>query len=146
MTEAKEHSVSIHADKDGSFRRQTSAFRNTISKDGPHQPEAGRYSKSGSCSSHHRGPSCSQHSAILSVLYVALICPWACRTLHTRALKGLQDIIDVAVLDYELTPKGWTFDRRTPEATGDPVFGAQYIREIYHKVDPSYDLRYTCVA
>lgn len=63
--------------------------------------------------------------------------------MHVRSLKGLESIIDVAILDYELTPRGWTFDTRTKEATGDPVYGAEGIRDIYHKHDPEYDLRYT---
>ncbi|PWZ00757.1 hypothetical protein BCV70DRAFT_100570 [Testicularia cyperi] len=115
-----EHSVSVHADKDGNFRRQVSSFRNTISQHGPHQPEAGRY-----------------------ILYVALICPWACRTLHVRALKQLESIIDVAVVDYELTSNGWTFNTRTPEGTGDPVYNSSNTKELYLRADPDYTARYT---
>lgn len=117
---AKDHSVTQHAGSDGQFRRQESTFRSTIAPGTEHPPEKGRY-----------------------ILYVALICPWACRTLHVRALKQLEDIIDVAVLDWQLTEKGWTFNRRTKEATGDPVLGKQLIREIYHHDDPDYSLRYT---
>lgn len=115
-----EHSVSVHADKDGNFRRQVSSFRNTISKDGPHQPEKGRY-----------------------ILYCALICPWACRTLHTRALKQLEDIIDVAIVHYSLTPNGWPFTRTDEFETGDPLYGFENTKQLYLKADPEYTARYT---
>ena len=36
----------------------------------------------------------------------------------------------IEILDYELTPKGWSFSQRTKEATGDPVYGKEYIRDI----------------
>jgi putative glutathione S-transferase len=63
------------ADEKGRFVRQVSSFRNWITADGSPGPtgeggfkaEAGRYR-----------------------LYVALICPWASRTLIGRALKGLE--------------------------------------------------------
>jgi hypothetical protein len=51
-----------------------------------------------------------------------------------RELKGLQAIVDLAILDWEFTPDGWTFDKRVPEATGDPVYGAKLLKEIYFKV------------
>ena len=68
------------ADEKGRFVRQTSTFRNWVTADGSAGPtgtggfkaEAGRYR-----------------------LYVALICPWACRTLITRSLKGLEAAIPV---------------------------------------------------
>jgi putative glutathione S-transferase len=115
-----EHSVSVHAGQDGQFRRQVSAFRNTISPGGPHEPERGRY-----------------------ILYCALICPWACRTLHTRALKQLEDIIDVAIVHYELTPNGWSFARVDEVETGDPVHGFENTKQLYLKADPEYTARYT---
>ncbi|EST07497.1 Glutathione S-transferase, N-terminal [Kalmanozyma brasiliensis GHG001] len=115
-----EHSVAIHAGKDGNFRRQVSSFRNTISKVGPHQPEKGRY-----------------------ILYCALICPWASRTLHVRALKQLEDIIDVAVVHYTLTPNGWPFEITDKAETGDPLYGCENTKELYLKADPNYSARYT---
>ncbi|UZJ55981.1 hypothetical protein CBS101457_005301 [Exobasidium rhododendri] len=117
---AKDHSTTKHSDTDGSFRRQGSTFRSFITKNGEFPPEKGRY-----------------------VLYIALICPWATRAAFVRALKGLEDIIEIAITDYELTPKGWSFSKRTKEATGDPVYGKEYIREVYHVDDPDYSLRYT---
>jgi len=66
------HNIDQHkqADADGRFRRQDAQFRSQISKDGPFPPEKDRY-----------------------ILYCALICPWACRTLIVRSLKGLDDVI-----------------------------------------------------
>ena len=115
-----EHSVTVHAGEDGSFRRQVSSFRNTISKDGPHQPEKGRY-----------------------IIYCALICPWACRTLHTRALKQLEDIVDVAIAHYSLTPEGWPFTVTDSIETGDPVHNSANTKELYLEADPNYTARYT---
>ena len=81
-------------DKQGRFIRQTSSFRHWVTADGSagitgdagFKAEAGRYH-----------------------LYVAYICPWACRTLMVRALKGLQDIISVSVVNPKLTDQGWQF-------------------------------------
>ena len=58
------------ADADGGFRRQDAQFRSKISNDGPFPPEKGHY-----------------------LLYCSLICPWACRTLIVRSLKGLENVI-----------------------------------------------------
>jgi len=71
-------------DSEGGFVREASVFRNWITPDGSPGPtaeggfkaEAGRYH-----------------------LYVAMICPWASRTLMARKLKGLEDVISVTVLD-----------------------------------------------
>ena len=41
------------------------------------------------------------------VLYISLVCPWAQRAKLVRTLKGLRDIIQLVVLDYELFPEGW---------------------------------------
>jgi len=107
-------------DKDGHFKRPDSSFRNTIAPNSPFPPEKGRY-----------------------IIYASLGCPWANRTLLVRELKGLQDIVDLAICDWEFTPDGWTFDKREPEATGDPVYGSKLLKEIYLKVEPNYQWRFT---
>lgn len=115
------------ADAQGRFVRQTSSFRNWITPDGAAGPtgeggfkaEAGRYR-----------------------LYVAYICPWACRTLMARALKGLQDIVPVTVVNPRLSDQGWQFGGYEG-AEEDPIFGARYLHEIYTKADPIYTGRAT---
>ena len=110
-------------DEKGGFVRQTSTFRNWITPDGSPGPtgtvgfkaEAGRYH-----------------------LYVALICPWASRTLMARKIKGLEDVISLSIVEPELTDQGWRF------ASGaDPVNGATYMHEIYTKADPQVNGRAT---
>ena len=114
-------------DEKGGFVRQISGFRNWVTPDGSAGPageggfkaEAGRYH-----------------------LYAALICPWACRTLIGRALKGLEDVIGVSVVEPQLTKEGWAFGDY-PGATRDAVNGATYMHEIYTKADPAYTGRAT---
>lgn len=75
------------ASDDGSFKRQVSKFQEVISPDHPvFKPAKGRY-----------------------WLYVSLACPWAHRTLITRALKGLVSVIGVSVVHWHLDSKGWRF-------------------------------------
>src|SRR5690606_22611256 len=100
--------------------RQVSEFRNWVTPDGRPGPtgeggfeaEAGRYR-----------------------LYVALICPWASRTLIARRLKGLEDMIPVTVLNPTLTDQGWQFGGY-PGADEDPLYGSKYIHELYTRADP----------
>lgn len=115
------------ADEKGRFVRQTSSFRNWITPDGSAGPtgdggfkaEAGRYR-----------------------LYVALICPWASRTLIGRVLKGLEYLIPVTVVNPVLTDEGWAFGGY-PGAHQDPLFGASYMHEIYTRADPHVSGRAT---
>ena len=114
-------------DGEGRFLRQTSSFRNWITPDGRPGPtggggfraEAGRYR-----------------------LYVALICPWASRTLMARVLKRLEGLIAVTVLEPFLADEGWAFGD-FPGADRDPLFGAGHLHEIYTRADPAYTGRAT---
>ncbi|MEM7709541.1 MAG: glutathione S-transferase C-terminal domain-containing protein [Pseudomonadota bacterium] len=114
-------------DGEGRFIRQTSAFRNWITADGRPGPtgeggfpaEAGRYR-----------------------LFVALICPWASRTLIARALKRLEGLIDVTVLEPFLANEGWGFGD-FPGAERDPLHGADRIHEYYTRADARYTGRAT---
>ena len=114
-------------DEKGGFVRQTSSFRNWVTPDGRAGPtgeagfkaEAGRYH-----------------------LYVALICPWASRTLIGRKLKGLEDVISVSIVEPALSKQGWRFGDY-PGASDDPVNDATYMHEIYTKADPLFTGRAT---
>lgn len=115
------------ADADGRFVRQISGFRNWITPDGSAGPtgtagfkaEAGRYR-----------------------LYVAFICPWASRTLIARKLKGLEGIIPVTVVNPVLEDQGWQFGGYDG-ADQDPLFGAEFLHQIYTRADPHYSGRAT---
>ncbi|MGR3709301.1 MAG: glutathione S-transferase family protein [Alterinioella nitratireducens] len=113
---------------DGAFKRQESQFRNWVTADGSAGPsgEGGFKAESGR---YH--------------LYVSHACPWANRTMIFRALKGLNDHIGVSVVHPDMLGEGWTFDEDFPGATGDDLFGARYLREVYLKADPDVTTRVT---
>jgi len=104
-------------DQKGGFVRQDSQFRDFVSPsgEGGFKAEAGRYH-----------------------LYVALICPWASRTLAARKLKGLEEAISVSVAEPELGAQGWRFSDGA-----DPVNGARYMHGIYTLADPRHTGRAT---
>jgi putative glutathione S-transferase len=105
-------------DAKGAFQRPETRFRHQVSSDGstPFAAEAGRYH-----------------------LYVSYACPWAHRTLIVRALRGLEDVIGVTVVDPKMGDDGWVFPKGEP----DPVLGATMLREVYVKADPHYSGRVT---
>lgn len=115
------------ADDDGRFVRQTSSFRHWITPDGSAGPtgEAGFKAEKGR---YH--------------LYVAYICPWASRTLMVLALKGLQDMISVSVVNPALTDQGWKFGD-FDGADDDTLNGATYMHELYTKAAPDFTGRAT---
>jgi glutathionyl-hydroquinone reductase len=113
-------------DDEGGFVRDESSFRNWITPDGSPGPggvggfkaEPGRYH-----------------------LYVALICPWACRTLMLRKLKGLEEVISVTVVDPRITDKVWKFgttDDAFPGVEADPLYGYEYIYQLYQHAKADY--------
>lgn len=114
-------------DAKGGFVRQVSGFRSFVTPDGAPGPtgeggfpaEAGRYH-----------------------LYVALICPWASRTLIARKLKGLEDAISVGVVEPALTEEGWRFGDY-PGADRDTLNGATFLHELYSRADAHYTGRAT---
>ena len=113
-------------DDEGGFVREQSRFRNWITPDGTPGPTG----EGGFVAEHGR-----YH------LYVALICPWASRTLMARKLKGLEDVISVTVLDPRLTEKVWRFgDTRStlPGAQPDPLYNAEYLYQIYLHAKSNY--------
>lgn len=115
------------SDDKGAFVRQISGFRHWVTPDGAPGPtgdggfkaQAGRYH-----------------------LYVALICPWASRTLIARRLKGLEEVVSVSVVEPALTDEGWRFGDY-PGSSPDPLHDARYMHELYTRADPVYTGRAT---
>lgn len=107
---------------DGSFQRQEDAFDEWVTADGSsgYPAEPGRYH-----------------------LYVSLACPWACRIVILRKLKGLEDLIGMTVVDpVRDESAGWHFSSG-PGHTPDPVNNFAYLREAYLATDPNYQGRVT---
>lgn len=106
----------------GAFQRPDSVFRNWVTADGSAGPsgtggfkaEKGRYH-----------------------LYVTHNCPWAYRTVLFRKLKGLEDVISIAIAGSDRKDEGWTF---TPEpgTVADEVNGVFRLHEVYTKANPRY--------
>jgi putative glutathione S-transferase len=100
--------------REGEYLRPSSQFRNFISNsdESLYLPAAGRYR-----------------------LYVGMGCPWAHRTLVTRVLKGLEEVISVATV-YPSSNEGiWIFD--------NPEEGCHTLPELYQLAQPGYRGRCT---
>ncbi|MBC8212662.1 MAG: glutathione S-transferase family protein [Gammaproteobacteria bacterium] len=109
-------------DEDGRFIRQDSQFRNWITPDG----SAGITGKAGFKAESER-----YH------LYVALICPWACRTLMARKIKKLEALISVSVVEPYLQDECWSFGAY-PGADIEPLYGFKYAHQLYTRADGNY--------
>ncbi|KAF4869439.1 Glutathione S-transferase omega-like 2 [Colletotrichum siamense] len=113
--------------KGGGFERTEAQFRNFISKDSNSKfpAEKGRYA-----------------------LYVSPGCPWCHRAMIVRALKRLEDYVDLYIADMGMGKEGWHFTD-SPEAAKygvlpeDPVYGFKTIKELYLKASPGYEGRVT---
>jgi putative glutathione S-transferase len=75
-------------------------------------------------------------------LYVSLACPWAHRTLIVRKLKKLEGVISTSIVHHYMGKDGWTFVAEDG-ATGDTLYGLEFLRQIYTKADPAYTGRVT---
>ena len=102
---------------DGEFIRHQTSFREQVRADGSTEfkPAVGRYH-----------------------LYVSYACPWAHRTLITRKLKGLEDIISFDVVNPLLPRAGWSFETSFPGSTGDTVNGLPILRDVYLTSNPQF--------
>lgn len=111
----------------GRFVRSDAQFRNWITADGGAGPsgvegfraEAGRYH-----------------------LYVSLACPWANRVLIMRALKGLERLISVSIVNPYMGNQGWTFEPG-PGVVPDLVGQVDCLYEVYLRAQPGYSGRVT---
>ena len=112
----------------GAFERQAAQFRNWVTPDGAPGPsgEGGFAAESGR---YH--------------LFVSHACPWANRTMIFRALKGLEAHIEVSVVHPDMLSDGWTFDTAFEGATGDRLFGSEFMRDIYLRAKPDVTTRVT---
>lgn len=100
----------------GTFVRKSSEFRDHVRIEGPFQPDLNRYH-----------------------LYVSHACPWAHRTLLTRALLGLEDAISVDVVDWRMQGDGsWVFNPDEPGATADRVLGGDSLEYVYWTAHPDW--------
>lgn len=97
----------------GEFVRTESAFRNWVTADGSsgYLAEPGRYH-----------------------LYVSLACPWAHRTLIARALKKLEKIVPLSIVEPVMSAQGWAFSASLP----DRVNRFTHLHQLYTASLPDY--------
>ena len=100
--------------KTGAYVRPESQLRNFVNSqpDNIYQPAANRYR-----------------------LYVGMGCPWAHRTLVTRALKGLEDAIAISIVYPDSDGGVWTLS--------EPELGCNTVPELYQRSQPGYQGRST---
>lgn len=114
-------------DDNGGFVRQTSSFRHWVTPNGDAGPtgeggfkaETGRYH-----------------------LYVALICPWASRTLIARKLKKLEQVVSVSVVEPFLAEQGWRFGDYEG-SDRDSLNGVTWLHELYTRAAADFTGRAT---
>jgi putative glutathione S-transferase len=107
--------------KNGAFHREPTRFRDWITPDGGNGPdgqrghpaEAGRYQ-----------------------LFVSYLCPWASRTLAMRNLKGLQNVMSVAIAGPVIGEYGWEY--ASPVNAGDRVGPISFQHQLYTASDSDY--------
>ncbi len=115
------------ARSDGQFVRGVSGLRNWVTPDGAPGP-TGRGGFKAEPGRYH--------------LYVSLACPWAHRTLIMRALKGLDSMIGLSVVNWLMREDGWTFAPGRG-VVAVPIHGAKFLRDIYRASEPQFTGRVT---
>jgi glutathionyl-hydroquinone reductase len=128
-------------DEGGGFVRQSSQFKNWITRDGAPGPAGQGPGPAG------QGPGPAGEGGFPAQagryhLYVALTCPWASRTLLARKIKKLDHVISVSIVEPFLTDQGWRFGNY-PGADQDRLNGATWLHEIYTRADAAYTGRAT---
>ena len=111
----------------GKYVRKEAAFRNWITANGAAGP-TGRGGFKAAAGRYH--------------LYVSLACPWAHRSLIFRALKGLEEMISVSVVNSFMGDEGWTFEPGEG-VVADSVNHKTRVHEIYTAAMPDYTGRVT---
>ncbi|AJA09529.1 Glutathionyl-hydroquinone reductase [Sphingopyxis fribergensis] len=99
---------------DGTFRRSESLFRDSVTR------VSGRFAAADD--RYH--------------LYVSLACPWAHRVLIMRALKGLDELLPISIVNWLMLDGGWSFEPGGG-VIPDPE-GASFLHEIYTRALPTY--------
>ncbi len=107
----------------GEFVRADSSFRHWVTPDGRPGP-SGEGGFAAAPGRYH--------------LYVSYACPWAHRTLIVRALKGLEEAIDISVVHPLMPPESWVFGPY-PGSTPDRVHGFRALRQLYEESVPGFD-------
>lgn len=117
---------SAETSAEGAFVRQKNRFTGRITGDGSsgYRAEPGRYH-----------------------LYASLACPWAHRSIIVRALKRLEDVVGLSVVDPIRDERGWAF-RESPDGSygPDPINGFAFLSQAYLASDPSFNGRFTVPA
>jgi glutathionyl-hydroquinone reductase len=98
--------------QDGDYQRPESEFRHWVEPESTHRPAAHRYQ-----------------------LIVGMGCPWAHRTLVTRALKGLEEAIAVLPVNPSPNEGCWVF--------APSWRGCRTLPELYRQAQPGYGGRAT---
>ena len=96
---------------EGSYQRPSSQFRDSIDST-TYPPQTGRYR-----------------------LYVGMSCPWAHRTLMVRALKGLENTIDLTIVIPAVNQGGWIMSQ--------PSENCQSLKQLYRLAQSDYQGRCT---
>jgi putative glutathione S-transferase len=102
----------------GEFIRTQAAFRSWITADGSsdYPAEPGRYR-----------------------LYASLACPWAHRTLIAMAVKKLDEVVPISIVEPVMSDQGWAFSDALP----DHANGFAYLHQLYTATRADYHGRVT---
>ncbi|RIK14827.1 MAG: glutathione-dependent reductase [Acidobacteria bacterium] len=113
MTQEKEHGSYVSGG--GEYERKTRYIETRITRDGRdgYAVEPGRFR-----------------------LAVSRACPWAHRTILTRKLLGLEDVLSMAVAGPVHDADSWTFD--LDPGGVDPVLGIPRLKDAYDKRPDGY--------
>jgi len=118
LVDGKWHSGWYAPDAQGRFQRPRTQFRARLSADGSSgfPVVLGRYH-----------------------LYASYACPWAHRILLVRALRRLESVFDVTIVDPKMGEDGWVFAADAP----DPNVGATLLQQVYVAARADYTGRVT---